>query len=89
MIQIPTNLIGEYTTFIEFRGVKVARHRYYVKSGCIIILIFKNLWSGLEKSLFSTLINFIFQDLTKLLYDPNLLHIFALYTLFAVVVIRF
>ena len=35
MIQIPTNLIGEYTTFIEFRGVKVARHRYYVKSGCV------------------------------------------------------
>ncbi len=31
MIQIPANLIRQYTTFIEQRGVEEMPHRYYVK----------------------------------------------------------
>ena len=31
MIQIPPNLVSEYTTFVEQRGVKVEQYRYYLK----------------------------------------------------------
>ncbi len=31
MIQIPADIQSAYTSFIEQRGVKAERHRYYVK----------------------------------------------------------